>query len=141
MLTLILISSFIVLFGIYVLILTAHNKEHFYNLRVVIIIIAIAFCFFGLILLPSLVTDHTEVTQLENCKIIKADNCIILDVSNTKNESAFDNNLIKFSSYDIVSSFSDSTKFYINIQKSFYNINLFSYYTWSKPPYNIFYKE
>lgn len=131
------ISSFLVILGILILVLTQREKERYLNLRVCTWVIGIAFAFFGIFLLPFLVKTHEKVIEIQNYNIIKSKNAIVVDLTNSKLITSFSyiNELKKFDTYDAVTNFSDSTKFYIVYEKSFYNVTGNKYIAWSNPPY------
>ena len=140
MLGIIITSAIVTLLSIGVLILSRNKKSEWKILPIVLIIISVAF---GLLFCPLVfVNDHQDVIELKNYDVIKAKNGLILDLVNTDFSSGYpEGNLRKFNSYRAVTEYSDSTKFFVVIEKSFYGINLITEYTWSNPPYDKFNKE
>ena len=97
---------------------------------------------FGLIMIPSLKPIKTENTEITKGIIFfKYPEAIIIDLSNSPDGKYFEQKFIKFNSYKSVTEFSDSTKFFRQTERSFYNLPTGNNVVWSNPPYKDFYKE
>ena len=92
---------------------------------------------FGFGVISALRPIKTEYVELTNYGIIKSDNAVVIDLTNSSYKDEY-NPLRIFNTYDMVTSFSDSTKFFMEHRKSFYGVNVYSYVTWSNPPYKNF---
>jgi hypothetical protein len=96
----------------------------------------------GLVAIPLLRTYKIEYKEIINYQILKSPDAIVIDLTNSNSDiSDFSNNLIKYNSYRAVTEFSDSTKIFERIERSFYGNTLFQSWVWSNPPYKYFNQE
>lgn len=97
---------------------------------------------FGLGVIPITTPYKTTCEQIYGYNIIKSSDAIILDLTNSSIHKLYKTMpLIKYSSYSIVTSYSDSTRFYLKHEKSFYGVSLDKYIVWSNPPYSQYNNE
>lgn len=137
------ISLCLICIGTSILIATQRKKEMYLDLRIATWVITLAIAFFGVFLLPLLGTDHEHIKEIKNYSIIKSENAIVIDLANSGLSSGFSyiDELKKFNTYNAITNFSDSTKYFIVYKKSFYNLTIDKYIVWSNPPYANFKKE
>lgn len=108
------------------------------------ITIAILLFCFGII--PGLMSiqkyTYKEISQ-EKYTVITNKDLVIIQLKTTIDDgwNAKINEFVKFGSYNIVTQFSDSTKFFIKFDKSFYGITLDKFIVWSNPPYTEYFAE
>jgi hypothetical protein len=96
---------------------------------------------FGLVVIPLLRTVNTEYVEMHNCIILKSKDAVIIDLTNSPDSWTTFENLKKFNTYKAVMEFSDSTKIFREIDRSFYHVPVNNRVVWSNPPYKDFYKE
>jgi hypothetical protein len=119
-----------------------HNKR-FGNTLVgpISVIVLVVDLIFGLALIPSIRVVKTEYAEMHNCIILKSRDAVIIDLTNSPDNWTTFENLKKFNTYKAVTEFSDSTKIFREISKSFYNFSVYNQVVWSNPPYKDFYRE
>lgn len=99
------------------------------------------FCFFafvGLVMLPLLLEYKKEYIEIQNYNVVKNDHNIIIDLENSPQKNDVYIKIVKFNSHEIVETYNDSVKFYIEKGKSFYNMQTTTNVVWSKPPYKYY---
>jgi hypothetical protein len=109
--------------------------DHVLAIAACVILLFDAILGFGII--PSVRAVETEYVELTNYGIVKSKNAVVIDLSNSSYRDDY-NPLRIFNTYDMVTSFNDSTKFFMEHRKSFYGFNVYSTVTWSNPPYTNF---
>ena len=83
----------------------------------------------------------TEYKEMNDCIVNKSPNSIIIDLSDSPQKRNCFESFKKFNSHKAVTEFSDSTKIFLEIQKSLYNIRVYNNIVWTNPPYKNFNKE
>lgn len=102
----------------------------------IFLVILILDAIFGLILIPLVIPIRTEYEEI-NPIVSVAKDAIIIDLSNLPKTTY---HIEKFDSYNIVTNYSvDSTKFFFENKRSFYNAKAYSKLVWSNPPYKQFF--
>jgi len=107
----------------------------------IFIVVLLVSVIFGLVLIPLLRTVNTEYVEMHNCIILKSNDAVIIDLTNSPDSWTTFETLKKFNTYKAVMEFSDSTKIFREIDRSFYHVPVNNRVVWSNPPYKDFYKE
>ncbi len=112
------------------------------------VIVLIVF-FFALvvcgILVPLLKDYKTDYIELTNYKILKNEHSLVLDLS--ESSEAINNLSLRYSSakifrdHELVETPTDSIKFFLEKQKSFYGLTMSTQIVWSKYPFNTYHRE
>jgi hypothetical protein len=107
----------------------------------IFVVVLLVSVIFGLGLLPCVRTVRTEYVEMHNCIVLKSTDAIIIDLTNSPDNWTTFENLKKFNTYKAVTEFSDSTKIFREIDRSFYNVPVNNRVVWSNPPYKDFFRE
>jgi hypothetical protein len=107
----------------------------------IFVVVLLVSVIFGLGLLPCVRPLSSEHVEMHNCIILKSKDAVIIDLTNSPDNWTTFENLKKFNTYKAVTEFSDSTKIFREIERSFYNVPVYNRVVWSNPPYKDFYRE
>jgi hypothetical protein len=109
------------------------------NLRGPIYAITLCGGILGYIIIPGFMVNHYDRMEITNYQINKTNFSYVLDMRESPNV-----HYSYFTSFDtqrFFSEFNDSTKFFVETERSFYGIPLESNIVWSNPPYDTYYKK
>lgn len=110
-------------------------KKDLDGLWSVSLVVGIFSALIGLLLVPSLATDHYEYVDItSDVQVSITESMIAVDLSGC-DQSSYTMNSKIFNSYKAVTEFNDSTKIYFKIGKSFYGGTQSRKVLWSNYPY------
>ncbi len=109
------------------------------NLKSTVYSITIIGGLLGYIIIPGFIIKHYDRTEITNYQISKNNFSYVLDMRESPEVKT--PYFISFDTYRFFSEFNDSTKFFVEKERSYYRVILNSNIVWSNPPYKDFYKE
>ena len=87
----------------------------------------------GLVVVPLAVEEYSEYEELHNYSIVHNDHAVIIDISNSPQD--YYPHLFKFDRHLSVTEIGDSTKYFLERERSFYGVTVTKHVVWSNPPY------